>query len=108
MSAEDTIKETTEEFNKAPTYNKNIIYVDKLSKVESSNIDLIGFDNGSTFIKFNNGNLYRYPNTTVEEFTALSEAESVGKEFFKSFKKKEEFALLDNTELGTIKEEVKK
>ena len=80
----------------------NTIKIKTLKKVKSSNIELIGFNEGVTFIKFKNGSLYEYPNTTVEEFTALSEADSVGKEFFKSFKKKEEFTMLEDSQLEEI------
>lgn len=65
-------------------------------KVESSNLELIGFDDGKTFIKFKNGKLYEYPNTTLEEFNSLVNADSIGKQFFKSYKGKEEFTLLEN------------
>lgn len=85
----------------------NTIKITTLKKVESSNIELVGFHENKTFIKFKNGNIYEYPETTVEEFTELSEAESVGKQFFKSFKKKEEFTLLEDTDLEEIKVEKK-
>ena len=80
--------------------------ISELKKVESSNLDLIGFDGDKTFIQFKNGKLYEYPNTTKEEFDTLVNAESVGKEFFKSYKKKEEFTLLENTVLEEKKKEL--
>lgn len=77
----------------------NKVKVSDLRKVESSNLDLIAFDGDKTFIKFKNGKLYEYPNTTKEEFTALAKADSVGKHFFKSYKHKTEFTLLEDTVL---------
>ena len=85
----------------------NKVKVSDLRKVESSNLELIAFDGDKTFIKFKNGKLYEYPNTTEEEFTALAKAESVGKHFFKSYKHKTEFTLLEDTVLEQKKEETK-
>lgn len=76
--------------------------IQELEKVESSNLAQIGFDKDKTFILFTNGKLYEYPNTTKEEYLGLLNADSVGKQFFKSFKKKEEFTLLENTVLEKI------
>lgn len=77
----------------------NKLRIAELRKVESSNLDLVGFDGDKTFIKFKNGKLYEYPNTTKEEFLGLVNAESVGKAFFKSYKSKQEFSQLEDTVL---------
>lgn len=84
----------------------NKVKVSDLRKVESSNLDLIAFDGDKTFIQFKNGKLYEYPNTTEEEFAALAQAPSVGKQFFKSYKHKTEFTQLEDTVLEQKKKEV--
>lgn len=89
-------------------FNKNIkreeavqkIKISDLRKVESSNIDLIGKEGDVTFIQFKNGSLYSYPNTTDEEFIALAEADSVGKQFFKSYKSKIDYTQLEGVVLA--------
>jgi len=78
------------------------IEINTLKKVESSNLEFIGFHVDKTFIKFKNGKLYEYPNTTGDEFDRLANADSVGKEFFKSFKSKQEFILLEDIQLKQI------
>jgi len=77
----------------------NKIRIEELRKVESSNLDLVGFDGDKTFVQFKNGKLYEYPNTTREEFLGLVNSDSPGEAFFKSYKSKQEFNLLEHTTL---------
>tara|TARA_Y100001960_G_scaffold132167_1_gene140380 strand:- start:930 stop:1136 length:207 start_codon:yes stop_codon:yes gene_type:complete len=48
-------------------------------KVLSSNIDSIGYENGTLEIRFLNGSLYQYYHTSKELFENMLNAESKGK-----------------------------
>src|SRR5690606_32277819 len=78
---------------------KNTLEISDLVKVESSNIDMVGFNEDTTYVKFKNGSIYSYPKTGREEFEHLKEASSVGSYFSKTFKLKSNFSKLENVEL---------
>lgn len=84
---------------------KKVIELDNLVDVESSNIKSVGYQNGTTYVLFKNEQLYSYPETDIEIFEELINAESVGKQFSKSYRKLEKFEKLDNTELKKKNEE---
>jgi len=49
------------------------------TKVESSNIDGIGYENGTLFVKFKNNSEYKYAGVPAELYEQLKKAESKGK-----------------------------
>lgn len=75
------------------------IKLQHLAKVESSNLDLVGFDSDSLFIKFKNGTVYQYPKVSKQEHDLFLQAESLGKHFNQNFRKREEFQKLEDTKL---------
>ena len=60
----------------------------EMIKVDSSNIDEIGYDTGQQelYIRFVDGNLYVYRNVPEIEFTYLMEVSSHGKYFHTNIK----------------------
>lgn len=50
-------------------------------KVESSNIAAIAYKDDCLYVKFLEGNIYKYFNVPFEVFTQLLEADSVGRAF---------------------------
>lgn len=63
------------------------IKLDKLVDVNSSTIKKVGFSGNQTFIEFAKGGVYRYDDTTQNDFDELVKAESVGKHFHSNYKK---------------------
>lgn len=65
----------------------------KMVKVDSSNIDRIGYDarNKSLDVLFKNGGRYRYKQVPKGVYTALSMAESVGSYLHKNIKPNYEY-----------------
>lgn len=47
--------------------------------VSSSNLDVIGYQNGSLFVRFKNGGCYEYKKVPFTQFDALQKVESAGK-----------------------------
>ncbi len=76
---------------------KKTIEISDLVKVESSNISMVGFNDGTTYVQFNNGTIYSYPDTSREEFEALANAKSVGSQFSKTYRSKSEFLKLEES-----------
>ncbi len=76
---------------------KKTIEISDLVKVESSNINMVGFNDGTTYVKFNNGTIYSYPDTSREEFEALASAKSVGSHFSKTYRNKDEYLKLEES-----------
>jgi hypothetical protein len=60
----------------------------KKYKVESSNIDLVSYDNGTKELQitFKNGNTYSYPGMSASTVCGLLFADSIGKKFHDSIK----------------------
>lgn len=56
----------------------------EMQPVKSSNIAAIGHEGDELRVEFKNGNTYRFPEVSREEFDALVSAESVGKAFNKA------------------------
>lgn len=56
-----------------------------MTPVTSSNIESIGHDGTHTHVRFKSGGMWKYP-TTLDEHTALLNAESVGKHFHANVK----------------------
>jgi hypothetical protein len=50
-----------------------------LIKVESSNIDKVGYDENTLYVLFKNGGFYRYKNVEIEKYDKFLIAESQGK-----------------------------
>lgn len=59
-----------------------------MQPVQSSNIDSIGHNNESLFVKFKNGNMFHYAGVLLKDFEALIGAESIGKHFAANIKDK--------------------
>ena len=78
------------------------IEINELIKVESSNIDMIGFNGNTTYIQFKGGAIYSYPNTSEEEFNKLAYSKSVGGYFAQTYRHKKEFNKLEDIELVQI------
>ena len=55
--------------------------------VESSNLDLVGFQANTVFVKFKNGGCYAYAGVDRHIYQNMVTAESVGKFFNESVKK---------------------
>lgn len=51
----------------------------ELTKVNSSNIDSIGFENDELFVKFKNNNIYKYDKVPKELYEKFLTAESPGR-----------------------------
>lgn len=75
------------------------IEISDLVKVESSNINMVGYNEDTTYVQFKNGSVYSYPKTTREEFEKLAGAQSVGSYFAKSYRNKEDYSKLEDTVL---------
>lgn len=76
--------------------DKKTLELDSLVKVKSSNIELVGYKDNSTYVTFKSGKCYVYPNTSVDEFEQLVKAESVGSHFAKSYRGKMEYSVLED------------
>lgn len=50
-----------------------------LTRVKSSNVDAVGYDDGVLEVHFRNGARYRYAGVEAEEYDALLKADSVGR-----------------------------
>lgn len=60
----------------------------EMIKVESSNINAIGYEAGMLFVRFNNGLVYAYSNVPQEVYDGLTAAESKGRYINESVKGK--------------------
>jgi hypothetical protein len=83
--------------------------ISDLVKVESSNIDMVGFNEDTTYVQFKNGTIYSYPETGKVEFDMLVNAKSVGSQFARSYRSKENFSKLEkDVELVAMESELSK
>lgn len=62
-----------------------------LSPVKSSQVEAIGFDNGTLAVKYKNGGLYHYHGVSAEDFAACQKCESIGKHLHAHIKPKFKF-----------------
>lgn len=53
----------------------------QMTSVSSSNIDSIGYENGTLYVRFNSGALYSYSGVPYSEYSNLMNASSHGKYF---------------------------
>lgn len=83
--------------------NKQTLEISDLVKVESSNIDMVGYNGDTTYVQFKNGSVYSYPKTDRKEFEALAKAESVGSHFAKTYRGKQDYQKLEDTVLKKSK-----
>jgi hypothetical protein len=67
-----------------------------MKKVRSSNIEAIGWADGTLTVHFKNGTAYSYANVPADEHKKLMEAESVGKHFGEHIRGKFAFTKGDN------------
>lgn len=72
------------------------ILVNDLAKVESSNINLVGFDGNKLYVQFKNGGLYSYSDVHSNDYNKLKEADSVGKFLNTHIKPNFEFEKLED------------
>lgn len=56
-------------------------------KVESSNVDKVGYGDNTLFVLFKNGGLYKYKEVPENIFNGLMNEESIGKALNKNIKK---------------------
>lgn len=59
----------------------------ELIKVDSSNVDKLGYENEMLYVLFKNGGLYKYKNVPLFHYQEIMKAESVGKYLNKEIKK---------------------
>jgi hypothetical protein len=59
----------------------------ELIKVDSSNIDKLGYENETLYVLFKNGGLYKYNSVPLFHYQEIIKAESVGKYLNKEIKK---------------------
>lgn len=83
--------------------NKQTLEITDLVKVESSNIDMVGYSGDTTYVQFKNGSIYSYPKTSREEFEELAQADSVGSHFSRTYRGKQDYAKLENAVLKKSK-----
>ena len=84
---------------------KRTIKIQELIKVESSNIDMIGYDDNQIFVQFKGGGIYKYNKTDLDVFNEMKKSESVGKFLNTKIKNVYEFNKLEDVEL-TKKEQI--
>lgn len=76
------------------------------TKVESSNISEIGFDNGTLSVAFKGGNVYTYAQVPSELHDAFLAAESKGKFFAENIKGKFETKKVEPKTAKALAEEL--
>lgn len=54
--------------------------------VDSSNLESVGYENGTLYIRFNSGGLYSYSNVSISVFNGLLATDSKGKYFDRNIK----------------------
>jgi len=75
------------------------VLVNDLAKVESSNVNLIGFGENKLYVQFKNGGLYQYNNVMAEDYDRLKLSKSVGKFLNSEIKPNYEFEKLEDVTL---------
>ena len=80
---------------------KQVIKLDELVQIKSSNIKQIGIDKAqkTVFVEFLNGSIYNYEEVKETEFEKLVKSESVGKFFNSSFKSNFKYNKIIDSEL---------
>ena len=70
----------------------------KRTKVESSNIASVGYDQLDSIleIEFNSGAIYQYENVPIRVYDVMMKADSVGKYFNAHIKSKYNYRRVDN------------
>lgn len=68
----------------------------KRTKVESSNIASVGYENNIMEIEFNSGAIYQYENVPIRVYEVMMKADSVGKYFNAHIKSKYNYRRVDN------------
>ena len=58
---------------------KAATHIPPMMRVKSSSIAEVGFSNGTMFVRFAAGRLYRYPGVTQDRFNTVRNAKSVGR-----------------------------
>jgi hypothetical protein len=76
-----------------------VLKIQELIKVNSSNVEMIGFDDNNIFVQFKNGGIYQYHKTDREVYDNLKKSESIGKHLNTSIKGRFEFNKLEDTTL---------
>ena len=66
------------------------------TKVESSNIASVGYENNTVEIEFNSGAIYQYENVPIRVYDVMMKADSVGKYFNAHIKSKYNYRRVDN------------
>lgn len=66
------------------------------TKVESSNIESVGYDGNILEIEFNSGAIYQYENVPIRVYDVMMKADSVGKYFNAHIKSKYNYRRVDN------------
>lgn len=74
---------------------KQLLKLDEVYEVESSNIDRVGWQGEDAYVAFKNGNVYKYPKTPRNVFDDLLKAKSVGKTFSQTLRKADTYEQLD-------------
>lgn len=75
------------------------ILVNDLAKVESSNINLLGFDGHKLYVQFKNGGLYSYDGVHASDYDKLKTADSIGKHLNGHIKPHFDFEKLEDVTL---------
>ena len=78
--------------------------LDTFSKVESSNVELVGLKDNDLYVQFKNGGLYKYKNADSNTYNNLCKAESIGKFLNQKVKPEYEFEKIENTKIQTERE----
>jgi hypothetical protein len=74
---------------------KQVLKLDEVHAVESSNIAQLGYQGKDAYVVFTNGNVYKYPNTSRDVFDSLLKAESIGKMFSQTLRKYDDYEALE-------------
>ncbi len=64
-------------------------------KVDSSNLESVGYSEGVLEVEFKNGAIYRYFDVSSETFKELMNSDSLGKYFNSNIRNNYEFELVD-------------
>lgn len=64
--------------------------------LSSSNIDRVGYQQGSLFIQFHSGGCYRYDDAPFQTYDLLVKSESAGKVFHRHIKGRYRYTRLDH------------
>lgn len=68
----------------------------KMIKVESSNVDAVGYENAVLVVRFVNGSVYSYSDVPEEVYDSMLNAESKGKYLCQKIKGKYDYCRLSD------------